>query len=172
MLREDRRWRLAQWGQALLVAHSTALLAAGFVISFIGATQVFVPEDLEFMRTTREALLAAGPHLVPLVAHDRASFGGMLVASGMTFLMASLWGFRRGTRWLWWTLFLGGIPGYAAAIGIHVAVGYHSPFHLAPAFAGLVLFLAATALARPYLCGGDPACEEAWNGRRAGRAYP
>jgi hypothetical protein len=94
----------------------------------------------------------------------------MVVASGMTFLMASLWGFRRGTSWLWWTLFLGGIPGYAAAIGIHLAVGYHSPLHLAPAFAGLVLFLVATALSRPYLCAGDPASEEAWTARRAAPA--
>jgi dihydroorotate dehydrogenase len=167
MLREDRRWRLAQWGQLAFVLHSTALLAAGLVISFVGATEVFVPEDLEFMRTTRDALLGAGPHLLPLVAHDRASFGGMLVASGMTFLMASLWGFRRGTGWLWWTLLLGGIPGYAAAIGIHFAVGYRSPWHLAPAFAGLLLFIAAVALSHPYLCGKDAALEEAWRRRRS-----
>jgi hypothetical protein len=152
MLREDRAWRLAQWGQLLLIAHSTALLCAGLVISFIGATSVFVPEDLEFMRTSRDHLLRAGPHLVPLVAHDRASFGGMLVASGMTYLMASLWGPRRGVRWLWWTLLLAGIPGFGAAIGIHLVVGYTSPWHLAPAFAGLGLFLAAMALAHPHLC--------------------
>jgi dihydroorotate dehydrogenase len=158
MLREDRPWRLAQWGQLLLIAHSTALLCAGLVISFIGATTVFVPEDLEFMRTTRDALLRAGPHLVPLVAHDRASFGGMLVTSGMTFLMASLWGLRRGVRWLWWTLLVAGIAGFGAAIGIHLVVGYSSPLHLAPAFAGLALFVAAMALSHPYLCatGAEP----------------
>ena len=47
-----------------------------------------------------------------------------------------LWGFRPGERWLWWTLLLAGLPGYAAAIGVHYAVGYESPFHLAPAFGG------------------------------------
>jgi len=151
-LHNDRAWYFSQWGQLLLVAHGVALGVAGLVICGVGITQVFVPEDLEFMRTTREALADIGPHLIPLVAHDRASFGGMLVVAGMTFLMAALWGFRRGRSWLWWTLLLAGIPGYVGAIGVHYAVGYHNWFHLAPAFAGLALFAAAMGLARPYLC--------------------
>lgn len=165
-LRNDGSWRLAQWGQLALVAHGTALIAAGLVISFIGATSVFVPEDLEFMRTSALALRTVSSRLVPLVAHDRASFGGMLVVSGMTFLMASLWGFRRGMRWLWWTILLSGLPGYTAAIGIHYAVGYHNPFHLAPAFAGLALFATGMALSYPYLCGADATLDAAWKNHR------
>jgi dihydroorotate dehydrogenase len=69
------------------------------------------------------------------------------------FLMTSLWGFRRGERWLWWALLAAGIAGYGAAIGVHYAVGYHSPFHLAPAFAGVALFGSAMALSYPYLAG-------------------
>jgi len=164
-LREDAPFRIAQWGQLLFIAHSVALVSAGAVICCIGATHVFVPEDLEFMRTTREALVGAGPRLVPLVAHDRASFGGMLVASGLTFLMTSLWGFRRGTAWVWWTLLAAGLSAYSAAIGIHMAVGYRSPWHLAPAFAGLGLFLAASALSRPYLCDAGAAADAAWKAR-------
>ena len=167
VLRDDRRWRLSQWGQLALVAHSTALVAAGLAICGIGVTQVFVPEDMEFMRTTREALLASSPHLLPLVAHDRASFGGMLVASGIGFLLASLWGFRRGAGWLWWTVCLSGLPAYAAAIGVHFAVGYHSPWHLAPAFSGLALFATAMVLCYPSFCGADPALDEAWKGHRS-----
>lgn len=167
VLRDDGRWLRGQWGQLALLAHSTALVAAGLAISCVGITRVFVPEDMEFMRTTRETLLAASPHLLPLVAHDRASFGGMLVASGVGFLLASLWGFRRGTGWLWWTLALAGIPAYTATIGIHLAVGYHSPWHLAPAFAGLGLFATAMALSYPYLCGADPVLDAAWERRRA-----
>jgi hypothetical protein len=165
-LRNDRRWLLSQWGQLGLIAHATALVVAGVVISTVGITHVFVPEDLAFMQTTREALAAIGPHLIPLVAHDRASFGGMLVVSGMTFLMAGLWGFRRGEAWLWWTMFVAGIPAYLCAIGVHYAVGYHNWFHLAPAFAGLALFLGAMALSYPYLCGADPGLATAWAARR------
>jgi dihydroorotate dehydrogenase len=170
MLVEDRAWRLSQWGQLGLIAQAVGFTAAGVFISFIGATHVFVREDLEFMRTTADAIVAAGPRLVPLVAHDRASFGGMLFVCGLVFLMTSLWGFRRGERWLWWTLLAAGLAGYGAAIGVHYAVGYHSPFHLAPAFAGLALFTGSMALSYPYLTATSG--EAAAPGTRSRRAEP
>jgi dihydroorotate dehydrogenase len=132
--------------------HAAGLIGAGLVISVIGATHVFVHEDLEFLGTTAAALAAMKPHLVPLVAHDRATLGGMLLASGLALLLTALWGVRPGERWLWWTLLAAGLPAYAAAIGIHYAVGYHSAFHLAPAFAGLALFGAAMAASYSSLC--------------------
>jgi dihydroorotate dehydrogenase len=151
-LRGDRAWRLGLWGQLLLVVHGFALLGAGTAISAIGITQVFVHEDLEFMRTTAEALRSANPRLVPLIAHDRATFGGMLLASGWVFLMPALWGFRRGSSWLWWTLLIAGLAAYAAALGVHCAVGYMSLMHLLPALGGLMLFLLGLGLSYPFLC--------------------
>jgi hypothetical protein len=149
---EDRAWRLGLWGQLGFVIQGLGFIGAGLLISAIGATHVFVHEDLEFLQTTAPALAAVRPHLVPLVAHDRATLGGMLLASGLVILLASLWGFRPGERWLWWTLLAAGLPGYGAAIAVHYAVGYESAFHLAPAFVGLALFVAALAAARPSLC--------------------
>lgn len=151
-LRTDRAWRLSQWGQLLLVLHACAVGAAGLVISTVGITAVFVHEDLEFMNTTREALVAANPRLVPLVAHDRAAFGGMLVSTSVVLLLTSLWGFRAGNRWVWWTLLAATLAGYLPAIGVHFVVGYDDWFHLAPAFGGLFVSLLALALSRPYLC--------------------
>jgi hypothetical protein len=161
-LRGDRRWRRGLWGQLLLVVHGFALLAAGLTISAIGATYVFVHEDLNFMRTTAEALRAAHPRLVPLVAHDRATLGGMLLANGWAFLLPALWGFRGGSAWLWWTLLAAGLPAYAAALGVHFAVGYIDWGHLAPAFTGLGLFLLGLGLACPYLCGKPDGETEQW----------
>ncbi|HWT00799.1 MAG TPA: hypothetical protein VN256_11175 [Pyrinomonadaceae bacterium] len=155
--RGDRAWRLGLWGQLLMVIHGFALLAAGAVISVVGVTHVFVHADLEFMRATAETLLAANPRLVPLVAHDRATFGGMLLAGGWVFLMPALWGYRRGSSWLWWTFLIAGLAAYAAALGVHYAVGYVSLMHLLPAFGGLALFLLGLTLSYPYLCrGGEP----------------
>jgi dihydroorotate dehydrogenase len=151
-VRTDRARRLAQWGQLLLVLQAVAVLVTGLVISTVGVTGVFVPEDLEFMRTTTEQLTAANPRLLPLVAHDRATFGGMLVATGLTLLLAGLWGFRAGNSWLWWTLLAAGVAGYAPAIAVHFAVGYTNGMHLLPAFLGLGVYLLALALSRPYLC--------------------
>jgi hypothetical protein len=150
-LHEGWRWRWCHWSQPLFVIHSVALIAAGCVLSFMGSTYVFVHEDLEFMQTTAEALHAASPRLVPLVAHDRACLGGMALASGIGFLVPSLWGFRQGERWLWWTFLLAVAPAYAAAIAVHFMVGYTDPWHLAPAFSGAGLFGLALVLAYPYL---------------------
>ncbi|HEX3127688.1 MAG TPA: dihydroorotate dehydrogenase [Thermoanaerobaculia bacterium] len=152
MLRSDRAWRRGLWGQLLLVIHGFALLGAGATISAIGITSVFVKEDLEFMHTTAEALTSAHARLVPLVAHDRATFGGMLLASGWVFLLPVLWGFRNGTAWLWWTLLVAGCSAYAAALGIHLHVGYTSLFHLLPAFGGLALLLLGLGLSYSWLC--------------------
>ena len=140
-LRGDRAWRLSLWGQLLLVFHGFALLAAGAVISLIGVTQVFVHEDLMFMETTAATLAAANPRLVPLVAHDRATLGGMLLAGGWVFLLPALWGYRRGSPWLWWALLIAGSIAYAAGIVVHYAVGYLSFKHLLPAFGGYALLL-------------------------------
>jgi dihydroorotate dehydrogenase len=114
---------------------------------------VFVPEDLEFMRTTAEALRAANPRLIPLVAHDRATLGGMLLASGWIFLLPALWGFRNGSARLWWTMLVAGVSAYAAALGIHMTVGYTSFKHLLPAFGGLGIFLLGLGLSAEYLRG-------------------
>lgn len=158
VLTNSRAWLMAQWGQLLLIGHAVALLAAGVAISTIGVTRVFVPEDLQFMHTTADLLHSAHPRLVPLIAHDRATFGGMLLSSGVLFLLPALWGFRNGRAWLWWTMFLSGIAAYACAIGVHFVVGYMHLTHLAPAFAGLGWFLIALALSYPYLCDrGDEA---------------
>jgi hypothetical protein len=168
-LHNDRRWGLGLWGQLLHVAQATAFLAAGTTIALIGVTEVFVPEDLEFMQTTAEALRSVSPRLVPLIAHDRASFGGMIVASGLCFLGVALWGFRRGARWIWWTLLLAGIPGYACAIGVHFIVGYKNLWHLTPAFAGLAVFVMAQALSYSYLAAPDPALLDEWQEWARGR---
>ena len=154
-LRGDRAWRLSLWGQLLLVFHGFALLAAGAVISLIGVTQVFVHEDLMFMETTAATLAAANPRLVPLVAHDRATLGGMLLAGGWVFLLPALWGYRRASSWLWWALLIAGSMAYAAGIVVHYAVGYLSFKHLLPAFGGYGLLLVGLLLSYRFLCRRD-----------------
>lgn len=161
-LTDDWRWRLANWGQLLLVIQGVAIVAAGITISSVGITTVFVPEDLEFMGTTAEALRAANPRLVPVVAHDRASFGGMLISVGLATLLPALWGIRRGERWLWWMLALAGTVAYAATLIVHLHVGYIDPLHLAPAFGGLGLLWLALALLFPYLVSRDANHVAAW----------
>jgi len=55
---------------------ATGTAIAGLAILRIGVTDTFVPEDHEFIGLTAAALRAVNPRLVPLIAHDRAGFGG------------------------------------------------------------------------------------------------
>ncbi len=169
-LHDDARWRRSLWGQLLFIVQAVSFIVAGLVISGVGITSVFVPEDLQFMKTDAHKLGAVSPHLVPLIAHDRASFGGMLISAGLVFLTSSLWGFRRGSSWLWWTTLVAGLPGYLAAILVHYAVGYENLWHLTPAFAGLALFVTGLWLSYPYLCSPDVILADEW-ARRLRRVH-
>lgn len=163
-LRETPEWRWGQWGQLSFVVHGAVLIAAGTIISGVGCTVVFVQEDLEFMNDVCPGDLAlANPRLIPLIAHDRASFGGMLIATGIAVLLTALWGFREGVRWQWWMLLLAGIPAYGAAIVVHLAVGYTSLWHLAPAYGGLGLLIVGLALLYPYMGQHDSTLATQWD---------
>jgi dihydroorotate dehydrogenase len=150
-LHNDRAWRLSQWGQLCFVALGVGLALAGLAIALIGIGGVLVPEDLRFLDSPSATLRAANPRLLPLVAHDRAGFGGALVSDGIGVLLVALWGYRAGARWVWWALLGAGLPGFAAALGVHLAVGYLDAYHLGPALVGLVVFCVGLVLSRPYL---------------------
>jgi dihydroorotate dehydrogenase len=147
----DSAWQRAQWGQLTFVIHGAALLIAGLVISGYGMTRVFVESDLSYLEMCIDDLSAV-PRLVPLVAHDRGTFGGMLVVAGLTVILSSLWGFRRGASWLWWGLQIAGAVGYVTTIIVHHVVGYVDPLHLAPAYGGLAALCLGGLLSAGYLC--------------------
>ncbi|MBK6770201.1 MAG: hypothetical protein IPG72_14560 [Ardenticatenales bacterium] len=152
-LHNDRAWRRAVTGQLSLVMLALGLVGAGLTIAFLGGSRVFVATDLVFMDTTA-AHLATTPRLLPLIAHDRAGLGGALVADGLALAGLVLWGFRRGARWVWWTILIGGLPGFAAALGIHVSIGYLDLGHLAPVGVAVGLYTVGLVACRSYLC--DP----------------
>jgi dihydroorotate dehydrogenase len=143
------------WGRWLLIGQGAVLLAAGVVISFVGITSVFVPEDLEFMHASAEELARKIPQLLPLIAHDRASFGGMLLSVGWVMMLSPWWGWRKGSAWLWWAILLAGTAGYVPAIAVHLVVGYTNTMHLAPAFAGAGFLLLGLLLSRSFLCSSN-----------------
>lgn len=148
---EDAGWRRAQWGQLCWVLHATGLVLAGCVILGIGMTQVFVSEDLAFLCMDAAGVQAMGERVISVVAHDRATLGGMLWASGVGMLLPVLWCHQRGASWLWWAVAGLGAPAYAATLGMHAWVGYTDWRHIVPALAGLALWAGGLALTRGYL---------------------
>jgi hypothetical protein len=141
-------------GRACLLVTASALIAGGATIMIVGSTSVFVPQDLQFMGLSAAELHAINPRLVPLIAHDRAGFGGGLCCTGITVLFCVWCG--RPSRSLWQALALAGTVGFATAIGIHPLVGYLSVSHLAPAVLAAVIFIVGLVLTYRPMCGrGD-----------------
>lgn len=133
-------------GRALLLLSSVGITGAGLTIAIVGMTSVFVPQDLEFIGMTRAAIGAINPHLIPLIAHDRAGFGGALVSFGVA--MFACVRYARVTRTLWYVLAIAGVAGFATAVGVHPVIGYLSLTHLGPAVIGCVVFAAGLVLSR------------------------
>ncbi len=149
-------WRsVAGIGRVCLLAAAVGMIGAGLTIQFIGMTQVFVPTDLTYMGLTRDALNAINPNLIPLIAHDRAGFGGGVATAGIL-LFGCIW---CGTlsRSLWQALLIAGIAGWSTAIGIHPLIGHNDAGHLAPAVAGAILFFVGLVLTRSTLRGAPRA---------------
>lgn len=146
-------WRTtAGMGRLLLAASACGMIGAGLTIQGLGMTSVFVPTDLEFMGIDREQLNAINPRLIPLIAHDRAGFGGAVATAGLLTL-ASVW-FGRPSRSLWQTLCIGGFVGWSTAILVHPAIGYTNAIHVAPAITGATLFALGLTLVHPEMVRG------------------
>ena len=136
-------------GRACLLAAATGMIGAGLTIQTVGMTKVFVSTDLTFMGLQRADLDAINPRLVPLIAHDRAGFGGAVMTAGLL-TFASVW-FGRPSRALWQALLVGGTAGWSTAVFVHPAIGYTDPIHLAPAVTGAVLFFVGLVLTKPLM---------------------
>jgi hypothetical protein len=133
-------WRTrAGFGRMCLLFVGLGMVAAGLTISILGSTVVFVPQDLTYFGYSPRELAAINPHLIPLIAHDRAGFGGGLASCGLCVFFV-VWKARQ-TRALWQALLIGGLIGFGCAIGIHYPMGYMSISHLAPAWTGSLIYL-------------------------------
>lgn len=127
-------------GRLMLLAATFGITMAGLTIMTVGMTVVFVPQDLEFMRLSVADLRALNRHLVPLIAHDRAGFGGALLSVGLAMFLSVLYG--RPSRNLWQALAIAGVCGFSTAVGIHAVIGYTSASHVGPAVFGCLVFIA------------------------------
>ena len=134
-------------GRLLLMATGASLALGGLIIMTVGVTTVFVPQDLQYMGLTIDQLHAINPRLVPLIAHDRAGFGGGVCCAGVTMLFCVWCG--RPSRSLWQALLITGLAGFGTALGIHPLIGYTSFTHLAPAYLGATMFIAGIYLTYP-----------------------
>jgi hypothetical protein len=136
-------------GRASLLIAALGIVGSGFTILVLGSSVVFVPQDLEFLGVRPEHLQALNPRLIPLIAHDRAGFGGALASCGIALFLCIWCG--QPSRSLWQVLALAGVAGFAPAILVHPIIGYNDAVHLAPAVCGAILYTVGIALTHPRL---------------------
>jgi hypothetical protein len=132
------RPRIHGLGHLLLVLSTFGISAAGLTIMTVGMTRVFVPQDLDYMGISAEKIRAINVHLVPLIAHDRAGFGGALFSCGLAMLACTAFG--RPSKSQRQALLLAGIAGFSCAILIHPVIGYTNVSHVGPAVFGCVAY--------------------------------
>lgn len=132
-------------GRFLLLAAGAGMVVGGGTIIVVGMTSVFVPQDLAFMQVLPSDLSTVNPRLIPLIAHDRAGFGGGICSCGVLVLWCA-WR-AQPSRSLWQVLALVGVAGFGTAIGVHFFIGYQDFVHLLPAYAGCGLYSAGLLLA-------------------------
>jgi len=144
-------WLLARdrftLGRLLVLGGAAAVGGSGLIILRIGAGDAFVPEDLEFIGAGAAQLRAFNPRLIPLLAHDRAGFGGGVFTMGFTTLVC-LW-CASASRHLHQAIALAGLVSLGAALIVHFAVGYTDAFHLAPPVVGAMCLIVGLALQHP-----------------------
>jgi hypothetical protein len=127
------------FGKFLLLFSALGLLFGGITIMIVGMTVVFVPQDLAYMNITVCGLEEVSEKLKPLIAHDRAAFGGGLATTGLIFFVI----IRRAapTNNLWQIVALAMTVGFASAIAVHHVIGYTIVSHLLPAYLGAAIAL-------------------------------
>ncbi|TKC18078.1 dihydroorotate dehydrogenase [Robertmurraya kyonggiensis] len=143
-------WKKGAWGQLAFVILGFAFILGGIVISTIGVTNVFVSTDILYICMTPEQLNTMTEKLIPVIAHDRAGFGGALISVGLLVLTLSLWGFHQGQRWVWYTFLIGGIPAFSAGLLTHFFIGYTTFIHLLPAYIAFVLYIVGLVLSKDF----------------------
>jgi dihydroorotate dehydrogenase len=143
-------WKKAVYGQLLFVILGFSFVLGGVVISTIGATQVFVETDLQYICMTPDQMYELNEKLIPVIAHDRAGFGSALFSVGLLVLMLALWGFQEGAAWIWRTFLFGGIPAFSTGIFTHLYIGYTDFIHLLPAYFAIALYIGGLLLTKDF----------------------
>ncbi|WP_226670171.1 dihydroorotate dehydrogenase [Metabacillus litoralis] len=146
-----KAWKYSLFGQLAFIILGFSFMIGGVIISYVGMTNVFVKTDLEYLCMPPEMINQFNDALIPVIAHDRAGFGSALLSVGLLVLMMSLWGFREGDKWVWWSMFIGGLPAFLAGIIVHFVIDYTTFIHLLPAYVAVGLYVIGLVFSYSFL---------------------
>ncbi|HEV7301278.1 MAG TPA: hypothetical protein VGN72_18080 [Tepidisphaeraceae bacterium] len=141
---DDQRGFLAALvgdGRPLLTLTGLALVLSGTFAIFQSATGHFLPQDVQYLGMTSEALCSMNQcRIVHFMFHDRVSFGGVLVALGSLYMWLAEFPLRHGEPWAWWLFVLTGLAGFGSFLA-YLGYGYLDQWHLAATLALLPVYI-------------------------------
>src|SRR5206468_2641040 len=82
-----------------------------------------------------------GCRIVHFMVHDRISFGGVLLGTGVMYLYLSLFPLNRHESWSWWALGISGSAGFLSFLA-YLGYGYLDTWHGAATLVLLPVFSA------------------------------
>ena len=127
-----------------LLLTGVALAGSGGFALFLSATGHFLPHDVAYLGLDAMQLSrVSNPRLVNFMFHDRAAFGGSLVAVGLLYLWLAEFPLRQGESWAWWTLALSGTAGFGSFLS-YLGYGYLDTWHGVATLVLLRVFLIGT----------------------------
>ncbi len=116
-------------GKGLLTVAAIGLLMAGLFAWFLAVTGQLLPHDLAWLSITEQELRQiADGRLLHFMGHDRAAFGGTLVAVAVLDLWLIRVPLGAGRAWAWWTLTLAGGIGFLSFL-TYLGTGYLDTWH-------------------------------------------
>lgn len=111
-------------GVLLLLATAGSLVLAGGFAIFLAASGEFLPHDIAYLGMSAADLCTiADCRIVGFMVHDRAAFGGALVAVGVLYAYLILFPLRQGQAWAWWLLAISGTAGFGSFLA-YLGYGY------------------------------------------------
>jgi len=112
----------------LLVGAGSLVLAGGFAL-FLALSGEFLPHDIRYLGTSATDLCSiANCRITKFMIHDRAAFGGVLVAIGVLYTYVVWFPLRRGETWAWWLLTLSATAGFLSFLA-YLGYGYLDSWH-------------------------------------------
>jgi hypothetical protein len=130
-------------GRLIVGALAMGIGAGGISILVIASSVVFVPQDTAFIGLDSAGISTLSERLVPIMAHDRAGFGGGMVAIAILFAATAWRGLRLGEAGAWPALAVSGLIYYVPTLVVHIAIDYTSLVHLLPVYGGLAALFTA-----------------------------
>jgi dihydroorotate dehydrogenase len=104
------------------------LLMTSTATMTVGLTSVILPYDETFVRLQREGFNQISPHLLHFMEHDRVTYAGTAMATGILFLALSIFGIRTGKRWCYSAVRSSAFFGFASFL-LFLFFGYQDPLH-------------------------------------------